>query len=94
MSSSEGLANAWIESFACGTPIVITDVGGAHHMVTSAEAGRVTIADPLAFAAAIGTLLADPPSPQATRATVASFTWETNTAALYEHLATLAARRF
>jgi teichuronic acid biosynthesis glycosyltransferase TuaC len=90
-SSSEGLANAWVESLACGTPIVITDAGGAHELVKLLEAGRVTIADPLAFAAAIGTLLADPPSPQATRATVASFTWETNIAALYEHLATLAA---
>jgi teichuronic acid biosynthesis glycosyltransferase TuaC len=90
-SSSEGLVNAWVESLACGTPIVITDAGGAHELVKSLEAGRVTIADPLAFAAAIRTLLADPPSPQATRATVAGFTWETNTAALYEHLATLAA---
>jgi teichuronic acid biosynthesis glycosyltransferase TuaC len=90
-SESEGLANAWVESLACGTPIVITDAGGAHDVVTSPEAGRVTIGDPLAFAAAIGALLADPPSPQATRATVASFTWEANTAALYEHLATLAA---
>jgi teichuronic acid biosynthesis glycosyltransferase TuaC len=93
-SSSEGLANAWVESLACGTPIVITDAGGAHELVKSSEAGRVTIADPLAFAAAIRTILADPPSPQATRATIAGFTWETNTAALYEHLAPLAARRF
>lgn len=90
-SESEGLANAWVESLACGTPIVITDAGGAHDVVTSPEAGRVTIGDPLAFAAAIGALLADPPPPHATRATVASFTWEANTAALYEHLTTLAA---
>ncbi|BCA62804.1 hypothetical protein HMP09_2038 [Sphingomonas sp. HMP9] len=90
-SRSEGLANAWVESLACGTPVVITDAGGAHDVVTSPAAGRITIADPLAFAAAIGALLADPPSPRATRATVASFTWEANTAALYEHLATLAA---
>ena len=67
----------------------ITDAGGAHDVVKLPEAGRVTIGDPLAFAAAIGALLADPPSPQATRATVASFTWEANTAALYEHLTTL-----
>ncbi|TCP91963.1 glycosyltransferase involved in cell wall biosynthesis [Sphingomonas sp. PP-CE-1A-559] len=92
-SESEGLANAWVESLACGTPIVITDAGGALDVVTSPKAGRVTIGDPLAFAAAIGALLADPPPPQATRATVASFTWEANTAALYEHLATLAANR-
>ncbi len=90
-SESEGLANAWVESLACGTPIVITDAGGAREVVTSPEAGRVTIGDPLAFAAAIGALLADPPPPETTRATVAGFTWEANTAALYEHLARLAA---
>ncbi len=44
-----------------------------------------------AFAAAIGTLLADPPTQQATRAVAAPFTWEANTVALYEHLAKLVA---
>ncbi|MCP8889098.1 glycosyltransferase [Sphingomonas faeni] len=90
-SHSEGLANAWVESLACGTPIVITDAGGAHEVVTSPDAGRVTIRDGLAFAAAIATLLADPPTQQATRAVAAPFTWEANTAALYEHLARLVA---
>ncbi len=90
-SSSEGLANAWVESLACGTPIVITDAGGAHEVVKSADAGRVTIRDGLAFAAAIDTLLTDPPAPEATRKAAAPFTWEANTAALYDHLATLAA---
>ncbi len=92
-SSSEGLANAWVESLACGTPIVITDAGGAHEVVTTSDAGRVTIRDGLAFAAAIGSLLANPPTPEATRRAAASFTWDANTAALYDHLATLAAER-
>jgi teichuronic acid biosynthesis glycosyltransferase TuaC len=90
-SESEGLANAWVESLACGTPIVITDAGGAYEVVTTPDAGRVTIGDSLAFAAAIGDLLADPPLAAKTRATVAKFTWERNTAALYAHLAALAA---
>ncbi|MGU3389965.1 glycosyltransferase [Sphingomonas sp. M1A8_2b] len=90
-SSSEGLANVWVESLACGTPIVITDAGGAHEVVTSPDAGRVTIGDPLAFAAAIGELLADPPTQTATRAVAARFTWEANTAALHGHLAKLVA---
>ncbi len=88
-SSSEGLANAWVESLACGTPIVITDAGGAREVVTSPDAGRVTIRDGLAFAAAIDTLLSDPPSPEATRRSAAPFTWEANTETLYEHLAGL-----
>ncbi|RXD05162.1 glycosyltransferase family 4 protein [Sphingomonas sp. UV9] len=90
-SSSEGLANVWVESLACGTPIVITNAGGACEVVTAPDAGRVTIGDPLAFAAAIGDLLADPPPPNATRAMAAGFTWERNTATLYAHLAALVA---
>src|SRR3546814_4584676 len=34
-SASEGLANAWVEALACGTPIVISDAGGAAELVTS-----------------------------------------------------------
>ncbi|MES3153828.1 glycosyltransferase [Sphingomonas faeni] len=92
-SESEGLANVWVESLACGTPIVITDAGGAHEVVTAPEAGRVTIGDPLAFAAAIGAVLADPPQQSATRAMAAGFTWEKNTATLYAHLAALVGDR-
>ncbi|OMJ30742.1 glycoside hydrolase, partial [Sphingomonas sp. Sph1(2015)] len=33
-SASEGLANAWVESLACGTPVVITPAGGAGDVVT------------------------------------------------------------
>ena len=88
-SSSEGLANAWIESLSCGTPIVITAAGGAREVVTGRDAGRVTIRDPIAFAGAIADLLADPPASGAVRATVAGFSWEANSAALVEHLAGL-----
>ncbi len=88
-SKSEGLANVWVESLACGTPIVITNAGGAHEVVTSPDAGRVTIRDPLAFAAAISELLNDPPLPEATRAAVTGFTWAANTASLYAHLSAL-----
>lgn len=92
-SSSEGLANAWIEALACGTPIVITDAGGAREVVTSEVGGRVTLRDGLAFAAAIADILADPHPRAEVSATVAGFSWAANGAALHEHLANLVAGR-
>ena len=90
-SSSEGLANAWIESLACGTPIVIPAAGGAREVVTDPAAGRIVARDPAAFVQALLDLLADPPAPSATRRHAERFTWAANTATLYEHLAGLVA---
>lgn len=92
-STSEGLANAWVEALACGTPIVITPAGGAEEVVTAPEAGRVVPREVGAFAAAIGELLAEPLPAEAVRAHALGFTWEANTAALYDHLAGLVAAR-
>lgn len=92
-SSSEGLANAWVEALASGTPLVIPDAGGAREVVTRPDAGRVVARDAGAFAAAISALLAAPPPREAVRAMAAQFTWEANTAALYDHLQELVARR-
>lgn len=91
-SSSEGLANAWIESLACGTPIVIPDAGGAREVVTDASAGRIVSRTPDAFAEAIRVLLADPPGASDTRRHAERFTWTANTAALHDHLSGLIAR--
>lgn len=92
-SSSEGLANAWIEALACGTPIVITAAGGAGEVVTDPAFGRIVERTAPAFAAAIGTLLADPPQTSAVRRGAEPFTWAANTAALYDHLARLVSAR-
>lgn len=92
-SSSEGLANAWVEALASGTPIVIPDAGGAAEVVTSPAAGRITARNATAIAAAIDALLKDPPPRDQVRATASGFTWEANTAALYDHLSGLVARR-
>ena len=92
-SASEGLANAWVEALASGTPIVIPDAGGASEVVTSPEAGRIVARTAGAFAAAIQELIAAPPPRDRVRAAAAGFTWEANTAALYHHLAGLVARR-
>lgn len=92
-SSTEGLANAWVEAMASGTPLVIPDAGGAREVVTAPAAGRVVTRDADAFAAAIADALAAPPSRDAVRAMAARFTWEANTAALYDHLRGLVSAR-
>jgi teichuronic acid biosynthesis glycosyltransferase TuaC len=85
-SSSEGLANAWVEALASGAPVVIPDAGGARELVTAPEHGRIVARDAAAFADAISALIAAPPPVDAVRAGAAGFTWEANTAALYAHL--------
>lgn len=84
-SASEGLANAWIEALACGTPLVITDSGGAREVVRDDSAGRIVARDPAAIAEAIRAIIADPPSQEAVAANAAQFSWDANAAALAEH---------
>jgi glycosyltransferase involved in cell wall biosynthesis len=84
-SASEGLANAWIEALACGTPLIITDAGGAREVVKSDAAGRIVARDADAIAAAIHELLSAPPRREAVAATVADYSWQANGAALVAH---------
>ena len=90
-SASEGLANAWVESLACGTPIVISDVGGARELLDRPEAGQIVERDPQAIAAAIRTILDDPPPPEKVREAALRFTWAANGDALLAHLQGIAA---
>ncbi|MEO6154085.1 MAG: glycosyltransferase [Croceibacterium sp.] len=90
-SESEGLANAWVEALACGTPLVITDAGGARELMTEPEAGRIVKRDPAAIAAAVEALLADTPSRARVAACAARFSWDANAAALEAHYDRLAA---
>lgn len=92
-SASEGLANAWLEALASGTPIVIPDVGGARQVVTAPVAGRIVERTPAAFAAGIAALLATPPAPGDVRQVAAPFTWEANSERLHRFLARLVADR-
>ena len=88
-SSSEGLANAWVEALASGAPVVIPDAGGARELATAPEHGRIVARNAAAFAEAISALIAAPPPVDAVRGGAAGFTWEANTAALYAHLSEL-----
>lgn len=92
-SASEGLANAWLEALACGTPIVVSEAGGAREVVTSPDAGRIVACEPAHIAAGIADLLASPPPAVAVRAMAERFTWQANSASLAAHLERLVAAR-
>jgi glycosyltransferase involved in cell wall biosynthesis len=84
-SASEGLANAWIEALACGTPLVISEAGGAREVVTTPAAGRISVREPAAIAAAVRELVANPPARDAVAEAAARFSWEANAAALAKY---------
>tara|TARA_R110002072_G_scaffold116942_3_gene247621 strand:+ start:9125 stop:10312 length:1188 start_codon:yes stop_codon:yes gene_type:complete len=81
-SASEGLANAWVEALACGTPLVITDVGGARELLSDPVAGVLVARDTQAVREGIERVLAEPRDRQAVAATVERFGWTQNARAL------------
>ena len=81
-SVSEGLANVWVEALACGTPLVIPDVGGAREVMAEPSAGRIAERNRRAVAAAVRDILDDPPSQEDVAANAERFSWETNAAEL------------
>ncbi len=84
-SASEGLANAWVEALACGTPLVICDAGGAKEIVTDASAGRLVPRDAKAIAEGIKDLLANRPAPQDVAVHAERFSWRANAETLARH---------
>jgi glycosyltransferase involved in cell wall biosynthesis len=88
-TASEGLANVWVESLACGTPVVTTDVGGAREAIDRPEAGRLVPREPAALTDAVRALLAEPPAQQSVRRCAEKFSWERNAKALEAHLLAL-----
>ncbi|TFI58774.1 glycosyltransferase family 4 protein [Sphingomonas parva] len=90
-SEREGLANVWLESLACGTPVVITDVGGAREVIDRPEAGTLAAPNSADLANAIAALLAAPPAQERVRRSAERFGWEKNSDALFEHLSAVAA---
>jgi teichuronic acid biosynthesis glycosyltransferase TuaC len=86
---AEGIANAWVEALACGTPVVTCDAGGAREVIDRPEAGRIAARDGASLAAAAAELLADPPAPGAVRRSAERFSWARNAEELEAHLRSL-----
>jgi teichuronic acid biosynthesis glycosyltransferase TuaC len=78
VSQSEGLANAWVEALACGTPVVASNVGGAPELIRNPSAGRIIDINLDAIVAAISELLDNPIPPKDVAASVAHFSWAKN----------------
>lgn len=79
-SSREGWANVLLESMACGTPVVATDIWGTGEVVASPDAG-VLIKErrPEAVVEGITRLLSDLPDRAATRQYAENFSWDDTT---------------
>ena len=84
-SASEGLANAWVEALACGTPLVVTDAGGAREVVTSPDAGVIVERDEEAIAEGIRKVLNARIPPERVIAMAERFSWQANAAALADY---------
>ena len=81
-SASEGLANAWVEAIACGTPIVVPDIGGAREVVLDRSAGRLVERSAGAIATAVAEILSDAPSQAEVAAHARRFSWQENAESL------------
>lgn len=91
-SASEGLANAWVEALACGTPLVITDAGGAREVVTHRAAGLIVERTAQAITHGIESVLNDPPKRADTAAMAEKFDWKVNGATLADYYTRIARR--
>jgi glycosyltransferase involved in cell wall biosynthesis len=70
-----------LESMACGTPVIASNIPGNPEVVQSPAAGRILGENtPAAIAATARALLADPPGREATVAYAQAFSWDATTA--------------
>lgn len=75
-SQREGWPNVVLESMACGTPVVASDVGGVPEIITGPETGRIMKdRTPQALADAVLSLRAEPPARHRVRAYAEGFGW-------------------
>jgi teichuronic acid biosynthesis glycosyltransferase TuaC len=79
-SSREGWANVLLESMACGTPVVASNIWGNPEVVRGIEAGVITDENtPSGIARGVRRLLQDQAPRPATRAYAEQFGWEETT---------------
>jgi teichuronic acid biosynthesis glycosyltransferase TuaC len=79
-SSREGWANVLLESMACGTPVIATNIWGTPEVVSKPEAGMLMdTRSGQGLADGWGKLFAAYPSREATRAYAETFSWDETT---------------
>jgi len=79
-SSREGWANVLLESMACATPVVASNVWGTPEVVATREAGVLMPSrTPQGLVAAVKSLREDYPAHEATRRYAENFSWEETT---------------
>ncbi len=92
-SSREGWANVLLESMACGTPVVATNIWGTPEVVGASAGVLVDERSGPAIAAAAARLLAAPPARDDVRRHAEGFSWQATTDAQLELFRDLRSRR-